>query len=43
MPSHAFHLQVSENNWRYPDLSVLDDGRGPVPAVPLGLVPQPVA
>ena len=41
MPSHAFHLQRSEQNWRDPDLSVLDDRRGPVPAVPLALLPQP--
>jgi hypothetical protein len=41
MPSHAFHLQGSEPNWRDPDLSVLDDRRGPVPAVPLALMPQP--
>ena len=41
MPSYAFHLQVSEQNWRDPDLSVVDDRRGPVPAVPLTLLPQP--
>ena len=41
MRSHAFHLRESEENWRTPDLSVLDSQRGPVPAVPLGLVPQP--
>src|SRR5215204_5009410 len=41
MRSHAFHLQASEENWRTPDLSVLDRRRGPVPAVPLTMVPQP--
>jgi uncharacterized protein DUF3987 len=41
MPSYAFHLQASEQSWRDPDLSVLDDRRGPVPAVPLALLPQP--
>lgn len=41
MHSHAFHLQASEQNWRTPDLSVLDSRRGPVPAVPLAMVPQP--
>lgn len=41
MPSHAFHLQASEQSWRTPDLSVLDSRRGPVPAVPLAMVPQP--
>ncbi|HZX85046.1 MAG TPA: ABC transporter substrate-binding protein, partial [Reyranella sp.] len=41
MSSQAFHRAVSENNWRDPDVSVLDERRGPVPAVPLGLLPQP--
>src|SRR5215204_6309512 len=41
MRSHAFHLQASEENWRTVDLSVLDNRRGPVPAVPLAMVPQP--
>ena len=41
MRSHAFHMQVSEANWRDPDLSVLDRRRGPVPVVPLALLPQP--
>ena len=41
MSSHAFHMQVSDQNWRDPDVSVLDDRRGPVPAVPLALLPQP--
>jgi len=29
-----FNQQKPENNWPDPDLSVLDDRRGPVPAVP---------
>ena len=43
MRLHAFHLEGSEDNekWRTPDLSVLDNRRGPVPAVPLAMVPQP--
>jgi hypothetical protein len=43
MRSHAFQLGTSEDkeNWRTPDLSVLDNRRGPVPAVPLAKVPQP--
>jgi hypothetical protein len=41
MSSHAYHLHMPEQNWRDPDLSVLDDRRGPVPAVPLALLPQP--
>ena len=42
MSAHAFfHRHESENNWHDPDLSVLDDRRGPVPAVPLGLLPSP--
>ena len=41
MSSHAFHLRVSEDNWRDPDLSVLEHRRGPVPAAPLALLPQP--
>jgi len=41
MRSHAFHLQTFEQNWRTPDLSVLDSRRGPVPAAPLAMVPQP--
>lgn len=40
MRPHAFHLQASEQNWRAPDLSVLDNRRGPVPAVPLAMMPQ---
>ena len=41
MSSQAYHLHVSEQNWRDPDVSVLDDRRGTVPAVPLALLPQP--
>ena len=41
MPSYAFDLNASERSWRDPDLSVLDDRRGPVPPVPLALLPQP--
>jgi hypothetical protein len=41
MSSHAYHLHVSEQNWRDPDVSILDDRRGPVPAVPLASLPQP--
>ena len=43
MRSHAFHLGMSENkeSWRTPDLSVLDNRRGPVPAMPLAMVPPP--
>ncbi|MBM3649681.1 MAG: DUF3987 domain-containing protein [Alphaproteobacteria bacterium] len=41
MLPEAFHRQVSENNWRSPDLSVVDQRRGPVPAVPLEWLPQP--
>jgi hypothetical protein len=41
MSSHAYHLHMSEQNWRDPDVSILDDRRGPVPAVPLALLPQP--
>jgi hypothetical protein len=36
-----FNQQKPENNWPDPDLSVLDDRRAPVPAVPLGLLPEP--
>ena len=43
MRSHAFHLGMSpdKENWRAPDLSVLDRRRVPVPAAPLAMVPQP--
>ena len=41
MSSYTFHATVSVNDWRDPDLSVLDRGRAPVPAVPLAVLPQP--
>ena len=41
MSAHAFFHRHESENWPDPDLSVLDDRRGPVPAVPLGLLPQP--
>ncbi len=41
MSLQAYHRHVSDQNWRDPDLSVLDDRRGPVPAVPLALLPSP--
>ena len=34
MSSHAYHVHVSEQTWRDPDVSILDRRRGPVPAVP---------
>jgi hypothetical protein len=36
-----YHRYVSERNWAEPDLSIVDDRRGPVPAVPLALLPPP--
>ncbi len=41
MPAHTSHLSVSDDNWREPDLSILDDRRAPVPDVPLTLLPPP--
>lgn len=41
MQPHAFRMAGSEPSWRDPDLSVLDQSRGPVPGVPLALVPAP--
>jgi hypothetical protein len=41
MSFQAYHQAVSDNNWREPDISVLDDRRGSVPPVPLALIPQP--
>jgi len=43
MRSYAFPSGMSEDKggWRTPDLSVLDNRRGPVPAVSLAMVPQP--
>lgn len=37
----SYHSHSSEQPWRDPDLSILDNRRGPVPAVPLELLPQP--
>ena len=40
--SYRTYLDTPEKTtWRDPDLSVLDDRRGPVPPVPLALLPQP--
>jgi hypothetical protein len=36
-----YHRYVAERNWAEPDLSIVDDRRGPVPAVPLALLPPP--
>ena len=41
MSLQAYHQYVSDNNWRSPDVSLLDDRRGPVPAVPLDSIPPP--
>jgi len=41
MSLQAYHRYMSEQNWSDPDLSVLDDRRGPVPAVPLALLQSP--
>jgi hypothetical protein len=41
MPNRAFYLGSRETEWREPDLSILDNGRDAVPAVPLDLVPEP--
>ncbi len=41
MSSHAYYVHASEQTWRDPDVSILDDRRAPVPAVPLALLPQP--
>ncbi|MFZ5781059.1 MAG: DUF3987 domain-containing protein [Pseudomonadota bacterium] len=41
MSLQAYHRYMSEQNWGDPDLSVLDERRGPVPAVPLALLPLP--
>ena len=41
MSSHAYHMHVSQQSWRDPDVSILDDRRAAVPAVPLALLPQP--
>ena len=41
MPNHALYLGSRESEWSEPDLSILDNGRDAVPAVPLDLVPEP--
>ena len=41
MSSYAYRLHGSEQPWRDPDVSILDDRRAPVPAVPSALLPQP--
>ncbi len=41
MSSHAYYVHASEQTWRDPDVSILDNRRAPVPAVPLALLPQP--
>lgn len=41
MPNHASYLGSHASEWREPDLSILDNGREAVPAVPLVLVPEP--
>jgi len=41
MSSHAYRVPVSEPHWRDPDVSILDDRRAAMPAVPLALLPQP--
>ncbi len=41
MPSHAFYLDSRKVEWSGPDLSILDNGRDAVPAVPLDLLPEP--
>lgn len=41
MPNHAMYLGSRETQWSEPDLSILDNSRNAVPAVPLDLVPDP--
>lgn len=41
MPNHALYLGSRESEWSEPDLSILDNSRDAVPAVPLDLVPEP--
>lgn len=41
MPNRTFYPGSRDNEWSEPDLSILDDGRDAVPAVPLDLVPKP--
>lgn len=41
MRNHALYLGSQKIEWSEPDLSVLDNGRDTVPAVPLDLLPEP--
>lgn len=41
MPNHALYLGSREIGWSEPDLSILDNSRVAMPAVPLELVPEP--
>jgi hypothetical protein len=41
MPNHALYLGSRQSEWSEPDLSILDNSRDAVPAVPLDLVPEP--
>jgi len=41
MTPQFIRLGSSSDDWKEPDRSILDVRRGPVPAVPLALVPQP--
>ncbi|WP_421999577.1 DUF3987 domain-containing protein [Reyranella sp.] len=41
MSFHTYHDGAEEPAWRDPDLSLVDDRRGPVPSVPLALIPSP--
>jgi hypothetical protein len=41
MPNHALYLGSRGPEWSEPDLSILDNGRNAVPAVPLDLLPEP--
>src|SRR5215207_8614154 len=41
MPNHALYLGSPQSEWPEADLSILDNSRDAVPAVPLDLVPEP--
>ena len=41
MPNHALYRGSRQSEWSEPDLSILDNSRDAVPAVPLDLVPEP--
>jgi hypothetical protein len=41
MLNHAAYTGSPEIDWKEPDLSIVDDRHGPMPAVPLELVPEP--